>query len=345
MTPALRDQTAWPLNMGTDSIAIDIVTCPSIRRPVEPMTLLLISSPQRISVWRKALGDVFPDEEILDGVDFGDRTDINIVIMGPPVEGLFARLPNLQLVISQRAGIDDLIADPDLAPDVAVCRAQDLGGDRMLEDYALLLTLFHHRNMVDFLAANQTAEWLNPGVLLAKDRRVGVMGLGVLGIWVARRLRDAGFATAGWARTPRTEPGVDCFHGADQLDAFLNRTEILVNMLAVTPETTNIINEAALAKLPKGAAIINLGRGEHIVDDDLIAAINSGHIDSASLDAFRTEPLPADHPFWKHPRITVLPHTARRPLPEALTAGIIENIRRFKAGEPLLLEADRTRGY
>lgn len=309
------------------------------------MTILIISSPQRVIAWRQALGDAFPEEEILDSQDFGDRTDIDVVIMGPPIDGLFARLPNLKLVISQRAGIDDLIADPDLAPDVLVCRAQDAGGDKMLEDYALLLTLFHHRNMLDFLAANQTAEWLNPGVLLAQDRRVGVMGLGVLGIWVARRLRDAGFTTAGWARTPRTEPGMECFHGPDQLEAFLNRTEILINLLAVTPETTDIINATSLAKLPKGASIINLGRGEHIVDADLIAAIDAGHINSATLDAFRVEPVPNDHPFWKHPRITVMPHTARRPLPEALTAGIIENIRRFKTGEPLLLEADRARGY
>ena len=138
---------------------------------------------------------------------------------------------------------------------------------------------------------------------------------------------------------------MDCFYGPNQLEAFLNRTDILVNMLAVTPETTDIINATNLAKLPKGAAIINLARGEHVVDEDLIAAIDAGHIDSATLDVFRVEPLPNDHPFWKHPRITVMPHTARRPHPEALTAGIIENIRRFRAGEPLLLEADKKRGY
>ena len=134
-----------------------------------------------------------------------------------------------------------------------------------------------------------------------------MMGLGALGLPVTRRLRDAGFDGAGWARTPRTD--------------------ILVNMPAVTRETTNIINAANLAKLPKGAAIINLERGEHVVDDDLIAAIYSGHIDSATLDVFRVEPLSGDHPVWKHPRITVLPHTARRPHPKALTTGILENIR------------------
>jgi glyoxylate/hydroxypyruvate reductase A len=309
------------------------------------MAILLISSPERVAAWRTVFTDVFPDEEILDGVDFDDGTPIDIVVMGPPIEGLYARLPNLRLVISTRAGIDDLINDPDLCADATICRAQDPGGDRMLDDYALLLTLFHHRNMPDLLAANETAEWLRPGVLLAEDRRVGVMGLGVLGLSVARRLRDAGFTVAGWVRTPRTEPGMECFHGPDQLDRFLARTDILVNMLAVTPETTDIINAPTMAKLPKGASIINLARGEHVVDDDLIAAIESGHIDSATLDVFREEPLPKGHPFWKHKRITVLPHTARRPRPEALTAGIVENIRRFRAGENLLLEADRARGY
>lgn len=315
------------------------------KEPDRTMAILLISTPDRVAAWRTAFADVFPDEQVRDGAAFDDGADIDIVVMGPPVDGLFARLPNLKLVISTRAGIDDLLADPDLAPDAAMCRAQDPAGDRMLDDYALLLTLFHHRNLPDLLAANATAEWLRPPVLLAKDRPVGVMGLGVLGLSVARRLRDAGFAVAGWARTPHDEPGMDCYWGPDQLGDFLGRTDILVNMLAVTPETANIINAANLARLPKGAAVINLARGEHLVDDDLIAAIDSGHIDSATLDVFREEPLPPDHPFWKHPRITVMPHTARRPHPESLTAGIVENIRRFRAGEALLLEADRARGY
>jgi len=195
------------------------------------------------------------------------------------------------------------------------------------------------------LATNSTAEWLNPGVKLAAECRVGVMGLGALGLSVARRLRDAGYNVARWARTPRTEPGMDCFHGPDQLDEFLARTDIFINLLAVTTETTNIINTSNLAKLSKAAAVVNLAREEHVVDEDLIAAIDAGHINSATLDAFRVGPLPNDHPFWKHSRITVLPHTARRPRPEALTAGIIENARRFRAGEPILMAADRAQGY
>jgi len=243
-----------------------------------------------VAAWRVALVDALPDEEVRDGADFDDGAHIDIIMMGPPMDGLFARLPDLKLVIAPCAGIDDLIDDPDLASDTAVCRAQDPAGDKMLDDYALLLTLFHHRNMLDFLAANVTAAWLR----WPMDRRVGMMGLSALGLPVARRLRDAGFNVAGWARTPRTEPGMECFYGPDQLAAFLARTDILINTLAVTPETTNIINAANLARLPKGATIINLARGEHVVDDDPNAAIDSGHTDSATLDAFRVEPLPGD---------------------------------------------------
>jgi glyoxylate/hydroxypyruvate reductase A len=138
---------------------------------------------------------------------------------------------------------------------------------------------------------------------------------------------------------------MECFHGPDQFDTFLARSEILLNLLALTPETVDIVDAANLARLPKGASVINLGRGEHVVDSDLITAVDSGHIDSATLDVFRTEPLPADHPFWKHPRIFVMPHTARRPRAESLTPGILEIIRRFRAGEPLPRMADRARGY
>ena len=242
-----------------------------------------------MAAWRVALVDALPDEEVRDGADFDDGAHIDIIMMGPPMDGLFARLPDLKLVIAPCAGIDDLIDDPALASDTAVCRAQDPNGDKMLDDYALLLTLFHHRNMLDFLAANVTAAWLRPDGLLANGPPRRDDGAQRAELPVARRLRDAGFNVAGWARTPRTEPGMECFYGPDQLAAFLARTNILVNTLAVTPVTTNIINAANLARLPKGATIINLARGKHVVDDNLIAAIDSGHIDSATLDLFRVE--------------------------------------------------------
>ena len=215
----------------------------------------------------------------------------------------------------------------------------------MIDEYTLLHVLRHHRYMPDFLAAEASREWINPGVVPAEERRVGFMGLGFIGLSAARRVRDIGFQTAAWSRTKKDEPGIESFFGMDQIDDFLARTDILVNLLAITPETVNILNSRNFALLPKGGCVINLGRGEAIVDQDLIAALDSGHLHSATLDVFRIEPLPADHPFWTHPRITVMPHTSRRPRASQIIPHAVENIRRFRAGEPLLQPVIRERGY
>ncbi len=309
------------------------------------MAIVINSNPPRMAAWNKALGEAMPAEDVRCWPDVGNPEDVDILICANNEPGMIAKFPNMKLLISQRAGIDDILADPALGPDVAVCRAQDAAGDRELNDYALMLALFHHRGMPNLIAAQRRGEWTRPGVTPVNERSVGVAGLGLIGLSTARYLRDAGFRVAGWSRTPRDVPGMECFHGPGQLDAFLARTEILVNLLPVTTETIDIFDAKTLAKLPEGASVINLGRGEAIVDADLIAALDSGHLDSASLDVFRTEPLPADHPFWKHPCIYVLPHTARRPRAESLTPGILRIIHCFRAGETLPQQADRARGY
>ncbi len=309
------------------------------------MAILLISTIGPMTPWIERLSTALPDEDVRSIDAPGTLGDIEIAVLAPPRPGLFATLPNLRLVISLRAGVDDLLADAGLSPEVPICRAQQTGGDKMIDEYALLHVLRHHRHMPDFIAAQASGEWINPGVIPAEERNVGFLGLGVIGLSVARRVRDLGFPVAAWTRTARTEPGIEIFHGADALGRFLARTEILINLLAVTPETTNILNAGNLALLPQGASVINLGRGEHVVDADLIAALDRGHLSAATLDVFRTEPLPSDHPFWAHPRITVMPHTARRPQAANIIPQAIENIRRFRAGEPLLQAVDRARGY
>jgi glyoxylate/hydroxypyruvate reductase A len=309
------------------------------------MAILLISTVGPMAPWAKGLSDSFPDDEVRCYPEIGNPAEIEIAVMAHPRPGIFARMTNLKLVIGLRAGIDDVLGLPDLPAHVPVARAQEPGGDRMIDEYVLLHVMRHHRYMPDFIAAQARGEWINPGVRFADERAVGFMGLGINGLSAARLMRDVGFRVAAWTRTRKNEPGIESFHGTDGLTPFLARTEILVNLLAVTPETAGIIDARTLSLLPKGASVINVGRGEHLVDDDLVAALDSGHLHSATLDVFRTEPLPAGHPFWHHPRITVMPHTARRPRATRIIPQAVENIHRFRAGEPLMQPVERERGY
>jgi glyoxylate/hydroxypyruvate reductase A len=174
---------------------------------------------------------------------------------------------------------------------------------------------------------------------------VGVAGLGQIGLPIAIYLKDHGFDVAGWTRTPKKVEGIETFHGKDGFGAFLARSDIVVAMLAVTTETENIFDAKAFAQMPKGACLINLARGDIINDADLNSALDSGQLAAATLDVFRVEPLPKEDPFWGHPRITVMPHVARMPLPRDVAPQVVENVRRAKAGQPLVGVVDRAVGY
>jgi glyoxylate/hydroxypyruvate reductase A len=171
------------------------------------------------------------------------------------------------------------------------------------------------------------------------------MGLGVLGGDAAEALVGLRFDVAGWSGSPKNLPGVTSFHGADGFLPFLNRSDILVCLLPLTPETTDILDAHAFAALPKGAALISVGRGPQVVEEDLLAALDSGHLDGATLDVFREEPLPADSPFWDHPRVVVVPHVASMTIARGACEFVIDNIRRFEAGQPLRHVVDLDKGY
>jgi glyoxylate/hydroxypyruvate reductase A len=309
------------------------------------MVLLLVSTIGPTRPWIDNLRAAFPDDEVRVPPDIGDPADVEVVVIARPDPALLAKLRNAKLIVSLRAGVDDLLDAPGLPPGVPIVRAQEPGGDKMIDEYVLLHVLRHHRGMPGFVAAQARGEWIDPPVRLAEERAVGFMGLGVIGLSAARRVRDLGFRVAAWTRTPKSEPGIESFAGPARLRAFLERTEILVNVLAVTPETRGVVNATTLAALPEGASLINIGRGEHVDDAALIAALDSGRLAHATLDVFRVEPLPGDHPFWRHPKITVMPHTARRPQAARIIPHAVDNIRRFRAGRPLLQQVDRARGY
>jgi glyoxylate/hydroxypyruvate reductase A len=215
----------------------------------------------------------------------------------------------------------------------------------MMNEATLLHVLRHHRHMPEYLRAQQRAEWIKLPIVPAAERKVGVMGLGAIGLAAAETLVAAGFQVAGWVRQARSAGAIEIFAGQDRLDAFLARSEIVVNLLPLTAETRGIISAKTLKALPARACLINLGRGEHVVEADLIAALDSGHLAAATLDVFSVEPLPGDSPLWRHPKITVMPHVSRRLVTTDLVPRACAIVCDFHAGKPLKHIVDRKRGY
>jgi glyoxylate/hydroxypyruvate reductase len=307
------------------------------------MALLLAPTFGNPDLWRRVIAGAMPELEVRIWPEVGNAADIEAAAIGAPPRGALAKLPNLRLILSLTAGIDGLLSDPDL-PDVPIVRTSDANGDRMMNETALLHVLRHHRYMPEYVRAQQRREWIRLPILPATERKVGVMGLGMIGQAVAQTLAATGFQVAGWVRQARPGNGIEVFAGRESFAAFLARSEILVNLLPLTPETRGIIAAQALKLLPAGAAVINLGRGDHVVEADLIAALDSGHLAAATLDVYPVEPLPSESALWRHPKITVMPHVARRLIPEDVALRICGIIKQFRAGAPLQL-VDRKRGY
>lgn len=294
--------------------------------------------------WGDAMRALDPAIDFRVWPNTGAVEDIEFVLAWKPRSGDLSRYPNLKAVFWLGAGVDWLLEQNDL-PAVPFVRLVDPGLTASMTEYVLLHTLRYHRRQPEVEAGQLRREWRELNYPLPWRRRVGMLGLGVLGGDAARKLKALDFDVAGWSRTPKAIDGVTCFHGDDQLVPFLARTEILTCLLPLTPATRGIVNAALLAALPRGAFLINAGRGGHVVDDDLLAALDSGHVAHATLDVFHTEPLPTDHRFWTHPRVTVTPHIASITHAETASPGILDGMRRVKAGLPLPNMVDFTRGY
>jgi glyoxylate/hydroxypyruvate reductase len=228
---------------------------------------------------------------------------------------------------------------------VPITRIMDDGLVGQMSEYALYWGLWHHRDIEKYAASQRAKKWKPEEFIDTIHRRIGVMGLGTIGQDTAKKFAALGFPTAGWSRTAKTLPGIETFHGTDGFAKFLARTDILVAVLPLTRETRGILNAKAFATLPKGAYLINMARGAHVVDEDLLAALASGHLSGAALDVFNTEPLPADHPYWTHPKVHVTPHIAGATNPRTASPGVVENIKRLRAGQPLIHTVDVKSGY
>lgn len=300
------------------------------------MALLFISSIDSAEQWSIELGKHLPDIECRVWPDVGDSRDIEAALVWRPPTGVLASLPNLKLIASLGAGVDHIYADARLPDHIPIVRLVDPYMTAAMSEYVQLQVLRLHRQDLTYAAQQRARVWRPLHQPNAAARQVGVLGLGVLGGDAALKLKVLGFEVAGWSRAARRLAGVTCFHGTEGLTAMLARTEILICLLPLTPTTEGILNARLFAQLPRGAAIINCARGRHLVEADLSAALDSGQIAAAVLDVVREEPLPAGHPFWNDPRIVITPHVAAATHAPTAAPIVAENLRRLRAGKPLL---------
>lgn len=295
--------------------------------------------------WRDTVAEHMPELEFRVWPDAGDLAEIDYALVWKPEPGLLASLPNLKAILSLGAGVDHIFADPELPQGVPISRVVNENMALRMREWVLLHVLSHHRRQREYNQLQRARVWRDLEQPHAGERSVGVMGLGELGGDSAKHLAAIGFDVIGWSRSPRDVPGVRTFHGRDGLKAFLAETDILVSVLPLTPETTNMINADFLSRLPRGASFINAGRGQQVVEADLLAALDSGQISEATLDVFQTEPLPVTDPLWTHPRVTVTPHIAAFTDPRALVRQVVEDIRRVERGAEVTNPVDPARGY
>jgi glyoxylate/hydroxypyruvate reductase len=311
------------------------------------MALLLIDLDKRIGnakAWRDTFADQLPDLEIRIWPDPGEAADIEyLAFMHPDFDALPA-FPNLKAMFSRSAGVEAFVNHPKL-PKAPLGKMEPPGGDPMMTEYVVMHVLRFHRDMPGYQAAQANREWLRKRIVRPEERRVGFLGYGMMAKAPALVLKSLGFPVSAWVRTSRNDSEVPIFHGRDQIERFLGQTDIAVCLLPLTRETEGIFCARTFAMMPRGAMLVNVGRGKHVVDEDLIEALDSGQLSYAALDALWPEPLPPESPLWWHPKVTVMPHVARRPTVAQLVTEIAANIRSLEAGGRLLQEIDKAMGY
>ncbi|HSV89187.1 MAG TPA: glyoxylate/hydroxypyruvate reductase A [Bacteroidales bacterium] len=310
------------------------------------MAIVIASQLQNVSVWARAIQKVDKSISVLAFEEVSDPASVEFVLAWNQPEGILGGYPNLKTVSSMGAGVDHLMKDKSIGAHVHIVRIIDpLLSQDMFE--FVLATIMSHLRMLPFYRENQHQSlWKKKLYRRISDVKVGIMGTGNIGAHVARKLMDAGFSVTGWGRSAEKAPdGVKKYCGKEQLGEFMNSCNVLVALLPLTGETRGILNYETLKLLPQGAMVINIGRGGLIVDEHLIQLLNEEHLEKAFLDVFHQEPLPANHPFWRHPGIYITPHIASLTHPDSVAQQMVENYYRTINNQPLINLVNRSLEY
>jgi glyoxylate/hydroxypyruvate reductase len=309
------------------------------------LRLLLYRGDGVIEPWARDFAQALPQAETVVWQEGQLLPPCDYAVLWAPSPALLDQLAHVKAIFLMGAGVDAILKFGDALPDVPVIRLGDAGMGEQMAEYVAYAVLRYFRRFDEYEQQARQGVWNPLGPCKKEEFTVGVLGLGKLGIPVAQALRQLGFPLRGWSRTPKDLPGVECYAGMESLDDFLQGTRVLVCMLPLTPETSNLLDRARLSKLPEGAYLVNVARGAQVAEPDLLALIRSGHIAGATLDVFRNEPLPAPHPFWSEPRITITPHISALTVREEAVRQIAHKITLLEQGEHVADVVDRNRGY
>ncbi|MBZ9651942.1 2-hydroxyacid dehydrogenase [Psychroflexus montanilacus] len=308
------------------------------------MSILLVSTSRDPKQWAASLKEKNDALDIQIYPDVDRPEDVEFAISWKHPEGLYQEYPNLKVIASMGAGVNHILKDEQLPKYVKVTRIVDDQLTKDMSQFVLLQCLAVSRNLFKHLNDQSSKSWNTKPYQTPEKTSVGIMGFGVLGQAAGKVLKSNGFDVIGYANSSKTVDGIEVY-GSDQQDEFLKNTQILVCLLPVTSETKGVLNLRLFEKLKQDAYLINVARGEHLVEEDLIRAIDQGALRGASLDVFQQEPLPESHPFWSHENIQITPHIASMTDPESVANQLLENYRRMKNGESLMNEVNVDKGY
>lgn len=309
------------------------------------MAIVIISKNPNQQDWKDHLLTLDPSLDIRIYPNDGNKEEIDFAIAWKPPHGVFSHYPNLRCIASTGAGVDHIIKDETIGDDIRITRVVDNRLAKDMTTYLVAQVMAHLRDITKYKLSQLESKWQPAPYRVAEKTRVGVLGMGELGKAAAEQFSTLGFTVRGWARTPKHLNNVKMFVGDEEYEHFLRDLDILICLLPLTKSTRGILNKKTFDLLPNNAFVINVARGDHLVEEELLEALDEGRLSGACLDVFKEEPLPEGHPFWLHPKVIITPHIASITSIMNVAPQILNNYHRLQSGQPLANEVLRSKGY